>query len=142
MKASARNQWSGKVASVQPGAVNAEVLVALDGGSQVVASITIDSVRRMKLSVGQDVLVLVKAPMVTLAVDLEGYVMSARNQLSGVISEIKTGAVSAAVTITLPCGDTVTASLTRESCDTLGLAIAQEATALFKSNSVVLAIRV
>ena len=141
MKSSARNQWTGKVVSVHLGAVTAEILVSLSGGSEVVASITVGSAKRLALENGKDVLVLVKAPMVILALDFEGYAISARNQLSGQIKEIKSGPVTADVTLRLSGGDSVTASITRESCQTLGLTVGKSAIALFKSGSVVLATR-
>ena len=142
MKTSARNQWPGKVVSVHLGAVTAEVLVALTGGTEIVANISVDSARRMGLEHGREVVVLVKAPMVLLALDLEGFVVSARNQLAGEISEIKLGPVTADVTLKLEGGDTVTASITSESCQTLGLAIGKTAIALFKAGAVILATRV
>jgi molybdate transport system regulatory protein len=139
VKSTARNQWPGKVVSVLLGAVTAEIVVALDGGTEVVASVTVDSAKRMGLESGREVLVLVKAHMVILALDFDGYVISARNQLAGVISDIKTGPVTADVTLSFPNGDTVTAAITTESLQTLGLSVGQNAIALFKSGSVVLA---
>lgn len=142
MKTSARNQWSGKVVSVHLGAVTAEVLVALTGGTEIVANVSVDSARRMGLEHGREVVVLVKAPMVLLALDLEGFVVSARNQLIGEISEIKTGPVTADVKLKLEGGDTVTASITSESCQTLGLVTGKAAIALFKAGSVILATKI
>jgi molybdate transport system regulatory protein len=139
MKSTARNQWPGKVVSVLLGAVTAEVVVALDGGTEIVASVTVDSAKRLGLEGGREVLALVKAHMVILALDFEGYLISARNQLSGVIAEIKEGPVTTDVTLKLPGGDTVTSAITTESSKTLGLATGLNAIALFKSGSVVLA---
>lgn len=141
MNSSARNQWTGKVVSVHFGAVTAEILVCLNGGAEIVASTTMSSARRLGLESGQAVLVLMKASMVILALDFEGYALSARNQLAGDIIEIKLGDITADVTLKLEGGDLVTASITRESFQTLGLAVGQSALALFKSGSVVLATR-
>lgn len=139
MKSSARNQWVGQVITIQFGAVTAEVLVALRGGAEIVATMTVDSARRLRLESGKEVLVLVKASMVILALDFEGYAISARNQLAGEITAIQWGQVTAEVTIRLSSGDQVTASITRESCQTLGLQLGQSAIALFKAGSVMLA---
>lgn len=141
MRSSAQNQWIGKVVTVQLGAVTAEVLVRLNGEAEIVASITVDSAKRMGLESGKEVLVLVKAPMVIIALDFEGYCISARNQLLGEIVELKLSPVTADVTLKLPGGDTVTASITSESCQTLGLSIGKSVMALFKAGSVVLATR-
>lgn len=139
MRSTARNQWPGRVVSVFLGAVTAEIVISLHRGTEIVAAVTVDSAKRMGLESGQEVLVLVKAHMVILALDFDDYVISARNQLSGRISDIKLGPVTADVTLDLPGGDAVTAAITSESCKTLGLAVGQDAIALFKSGSVVLA---
>jgi len=47
--------------------VMAEVVVTLDGGTDVVSAITVDSVHRLKLAVGSKVTVIVKATEVMLA---------------------------------------------------------------------------
>jgi len=61
MKISARNQFQGKVVAVTPGAINAEVVVALPGGEELVAVVTSASVKSMNLKVGADVVALFKA---------------------------------------------------------------------------------
>ncbi len=50
MKISARNQLPGTVTSVTEGAVMAEVVVAIDGGHEIVSAITAESVRRLGLA--------------------------------------------------------------------------------------------
>jgi molybdate transport system regulatory protein len=140
MKASARNQWFGKVTDLEIGAVNAEVSIALKGGVNLVASVTKESVESLGLSTGKDVLALVKAPLVVVVTDLEGYRLSARNQLAGTITHLQKGAVNAEVVIGLPGGDSVAASITNESVDSLGLAVGKPATAVFKAGAVILGV--
>jgi molybdate transport system regulatory protein len=67
MRFSARNQLTGKVDGVTPGAVNSEVLVRLPGGAVVVATITNASVSGMGLRQGDDVMAMFKASSVFLA---------------------------------------------------------------------------
>lgn len=140
MKSSARNQWAGKVASLNLGAVTAEVTLTLQGGATLVAAITNASARWLELSYGKDVVALVKASMVMVFTDLEGCRLSARNQLSGTVSRLMPGAVNTEVSITLPGGETVVASITRESCESLGLRVGVPATAVFKAGAVMLAV--
>ena len=69
MRLSTRNQLTGTVASVEPGAVMSVVKVNLDGGQQVVASITKDAAEDLELAPGKPVTVLVKSTEVMLGVD-------------------------------------------------------------------------
>lgn len=69
MKISARNQLPGTVRTVTQGAVMAEVLVAVDGGQEIVAAITMESARRLGLEPGRKVSAIIKSTEVMLAVD-------------------------------------------------------------------------
>jgi molybdate transport system regulatory protein len=63
---------------------------------------------------------------------------SARNQLYGVITAIVRGAVNDEVSIALPGGQTLAAIVTRESAESLGLAVGADVVALVKASSVLL----
>ncbi len=65
--------------------------------------------------------------------------VSARNQLSGVISEIREGAVNNEVVLTLANDEKITTVITKQSCETLGLKIGKKAVALIKAPWVVIA---
>ncbi len=65
---SARNQLPGTVSAVTPGAVNAEVVVAIDGGGSIAAIVTQASVKALGLAVGARALAFFKASSVILAV--------------------------------------------------------------------------
>ena len=69
MKLSARNVLKGKVVKVVRGAVNAEVIVALAGGHQVVSIITMGSLKSLGIKKGKPVYAVVKASNVMLGVD-------------------------------------------------------------------------
>jgi molybdopterin-binding protein len=69
MRLSTRNQLRGTVAAVDAGAVMTVVRVDLDGGQQVVSSITRDAAEDLGLEVGKKVTVLVKSTEVMLGVD-------------------------------------------------------------------------
>lgn len=139
MKSSARNQWKGTVSTIEVGGVYAEIGIQLNGGTLLISTVTMASVQVLGLIVGSPVLVLVKSTQITLVSDLEGYRLSTRNQLSGIIQQIAKGPVSSEVTISLPTGDVVVASVTTESANALGLQIGQTATAVFKAGAVMLA---
>ncbi|MEQ8201957.1 MAG: TOBE domain-containing protein [Syntrophomonadaceae bacterium] len=69
MKISARNQLKGRIVSLKPGTVNAEIVIELPGGNQVVSMITKDSAINLDLSVGKEVYAVIKASNVMIAVD-------------------------------------------------------------------------
>lgn len=69
MKLSARNQIPATVRSVTPGAVNAEVVLQLADGSELVSVITKASAERLGLEPGQKVYAVVKASNVMIATD-------------------------------------------------------------------------
>ncbi len=140
MKASARNQFAGTVSDVRVGAVYAEVDVALTGGETIVASITKESVDTLAIKNGVKVIALVKAPQIIIVTDFGGYRLSARNQLKGLVTQVKPGAVNSEIDIELSGGEQVTATVTNDSVETLGLRKGQEATAVFKAGAVILAV--
>jgi molybdopterin-binding protein len=61
MKISARNQILGRVASIQPGAVNGSVKVDIGNGIVITANITEEAIADLALSEGDQVTVLIKA---------------------------------------------------------------------------------
>lgn len=140
MKASARNQFFGKVTDVAIGAVNVTVVVGLKGGESIVATITKESAESLGIKSGVDVVALVKAPQVIVITDFGGYRISARNQLKGTVTRIQKGAVNSEIAIELAGGDSITATVTNESIGTLSLSLGNTATAVFKAGSVILGV--
>lgn len=69
MKISARNQIQGTVKTILRGSVNAEVVVALAGGQELVSVVTLGSLDSLGLAVGKTVTVIVKASNVMLGVE-------------------------------------------------------------------------
>lgn len=68
LKTSARNHLCGTVERIARGAVNTEVVLALDGGARLTAMITQDSAAELELAEGARACALIKAPHVILAV--------------------------------------------------------------------------
>jgi molybdate transport system regulatory protein len=137
MKTSARNQFLGTVETVTRGSVNDEVVLAIVGGQRIVAVVTHESAESLGLVPGAQAFALVKASSVIVAVAAEGARLSARNQLAGTVARVVPGAVNAEVTIALPGGGTIAATVTRDSAEMLELAAGMPATALFKASSVI-----
>ena len=67
--------------------------------------------------------------------------LSTRNQLSGTITEVTLGAVMATVKVRLDGGDQiVTASITKDAVEDLGLETGKPATVLIKSTEVMIGV--
>ncbi len=66
--------------------------------------------------------------------------ISARNILEGQIVALTKGATTAHVRLELPGGAIVTASITNEAVDELGLAVGTRASAVIKSSDVMIAV--
>lgn len=140
MKTSARNAWSGVVTQVVDGAVNAEIILRLSEGMDLVAIVTRESVEALGLVPGRAATALVKSSFVLLAAGHAPLPVSARNKLPGVVSAIIEGAVNDEVTLQLAGGKTVTAVVTSGSRRELGLEIGQPAQALIKASHIILAV--
>ena len=67
-KISARNQLTGKISGITPGAVNSEIDIELKGGQKIAATVTVDSVSSLGLQKGQSVTAVFKAGSVLLAI--------------------------------------------------------------------------
>lgn len=140
MKVSARNTWAGKIADVDEGAINCTVYITLMGGDRIVASVTRESVDRLALKTGVEVLAMVKAPSVVLCRGLTQNHLTACNVLAGTVSRIIEGAVNDEVVLNLPGGSTVTTVAAKESIHQMGLTVGDRACAMVKAASVMLAV--
>ena len=140
MQSSARNQFQGTVSHINPGVVTDEVQIRTAENAELVATITHGSAVSLGLQVGSAVVAMIKAPSVIVVTDAQGMRFSARNQLNGTVSQVKTGSVNTEVTIDVQ-GLQVVAMVTNDSANHLGLAIGTAATALFKASQVVLAVK-
>jgi molybdopterin-binding protein len=65
--------------------------------------------------------------------------LSARNQIAGIIAEVRKGQTTAHVRIDIGNGVTITASITNEAVDELGLKAGDKATAVIKASDVMVA---
>ncbi len=139
MQTSARNALRGSVSRITDGEVNAEVTLAVAGGVEIVAVVTRESVAALRLAVGKPAIALIKSSFVVLAKGA-GLITSARNQIPGVVQARHDGPVSSEITLTIADGKTLTATITRESAETMGLAEGAPVTALVKAPHVILAV--
>ena len=121
--------------------MNDEVELKLSGGERLTATVTHQSVENLGLKLGAEAVALVKASWVIVAIE-EGtpLKLSARNRLTGTVSQLTPGAVNTEVVIALKGGNSVAAIVTNESARTLKLAEGMAASAIFKASSVILGV--
>lgn len=140
MKTSARNALRGEVTEIRTGAVNAEVRLKVSDRVEIVAVITRESAKELDLRPGRPALALIKSSFVILAAGDEPLRTSARNCLDGVVVRHDRGAVNDEVVLEIDDGKTITATITRESSDALGVKLGGRAKALVKASHVILAV--
>ena len=140
LRTSARNQFACTVQSIEAGPVNALVFLALEDDCVLEAQITSDSVKRLELAPGREVVALIKAPAVFLVIDRDTQT-SMSNHLTGVVSRIHRGPVNTEVVVDLPLARVrhITAIVTTPSVASLGLGVGSAVTAAFQASSVIIA---
>ena len=132
MKLSARNQLPGTVTKITEGAVNG--IVTLDvNGTPVTATISLAAIRELGLEPGKKAY----AVMVGLG---EHLTLSARNQFPGKVMSVERGAVNSIVRLSVLKGLTVSATISNNAVDELGLESGKEALAVIKATSVMIGI--
>jgi molybdate transport system regulatory protein len=140
METSARNVFCGKVVAVHSGAVNDEVELAVEGGPNIVASITQVSTKKLGLKPGVSVTALIKASFVLLVNDAEKYLLSTRNQFPGTVGNVTSGAVNGEVVVEMAGGGSIASIVTMGSINKMGLQPGKKVTAIVKASQVILAV--
>jgi molybdate transport system regulatory protein len=136
VKLSARNQFKGSVDHVTEGAVNGVVTIRL-GTDVVSADITMEAIEDLGLSAGREATAVIKATNVLIAAGSEHLErLSARNQFSGTVEKVTRGAVNGHVVLKLADGNRLTASITNEAIDELGLKEGAPALGIVKATDV------
>ncbi len=134
MSLSIRNQLAGTVAAVTAGEAMAAVKVRLEGGQDITAAITADAVQELGIGTGSPVTALVKATEVALSTGpVDG--VSIRNQIAGTVVEVAAGPAMATVKVDVNGGG-LTAAITADAVDALGLAAGSSVVALIKSTEI------
>ncbi|KJM67054.1 molybdenum-dependent transcriptional regulator [Pluralibacter gergoviae] len=137
LQTSARNQWFGTITRRDHQQVQEHVDVLLaDGKTRLKVAITARSGDRLGLDEGKEVLVLLKAPWVSITRDPQA-AARADNQLTGTISRIERGSAQCEVLMALPDGQTLCATVPDEQASDLHEG--EEAIACFNADRVILA---
>lgn len=138
VKTSARNQFMGRVVALEDAGGLVHVNLALDGGDEMTATITPESVKSMGLTIGSEAYALIKAPWVALSGKAPKR-SPTRNVFAGTVDALKPGKTSVQVTVVTPRGRTVAAAISHDQAKDWRPAKGQPAWASFAADSVILA---
>lgn len=138
MRLSARNQISGKVISVNEGAVNGIVTLEFKGGT-ISGTISMIAIKELGLIPGKEAVAIIKATEVMIG--LGDLVLSARNKLKGKVAKITNGEVNSIVVLALTDGNQISATISMAAVKELELKVGKEAVAVIKATSVMFAVQ-
>jgi molybdate transport system regulatory protein len=136
LQTSARNQFFGSVVGRDHQKVQQHIDVLLnDGNTRIRAAVTQQSADRLALSPGKEVLVLIKAPWITLTAQAS----SSHNSLAGKVLSIQCGAENSEVLVSLEGGETLCATVAESEIEHLKLQEGQNVFAEFDDDKVIIA---
>lgn len=138
MQLSARNQLNGTIKDVTEGAVNGIVTLEMPCGQIVSATISMSAIKELNLFPGKKAVAVIKATDVM--VGLGPLKLSARNQLDVEITAVTEGAVNGIVSMTMACGQKLSATISIAAINELELAANAKAKAVIKSTSVMIGV--
>lgn len=142
IKTSGRNQLFGCITDIRAGQVSAEVSVQLKGGEIIVITTDLNLLNELALKIGADAVLLLNSEDITLVVDVNSEKFSARNRLLCHVLTIQQNMLNVDVTLILPSGETLIASINEQSLQNLQLAVGKEVLLIFKTNVPHLGIRI
>jgi len=136
LQTSARNQLFGTVIERDHEAVQQHIDVLLaDGKTRIRAALTEQSADRLSLSPGKEILVLIKAPWITLSHQAD----NADNALAGTVQSIQRGHDNSEVLIALDAGETLCATVANATLAKLDLKLGTALFAQFDADQVIVA---
>lgn len=139
LQTSARNQLFGTVVQRDDDNVQQHIDILLtDGKTRLSAAVTRQSAERLSLSAGKEVLVLIKAPWVSLTRQ-PAHDLLADNQLTGIIKGIEQGREQSEILLTLNDGQSLCATLPNQQVEQQTLSLGCEVTAYFNADRVIIA---
>lgn len=138
MKTSARNVFRCRVAGVQFGTVNVQVILSVAEGIDIIATITRGSAEDLRIGPGREVIALVKSSFVILAPGIETPQLSTPNKICGTVTHRIDGEISCEITLDIGNSKSLTSVITRTGAETLALAPGNPVWALFDPSHVIL----
>lgn len=138
MKVSTRNAFIGKVIRIVKGEKKSEVTLAVQGGGRIIALVTNESVESLALHEGSFAYAIIKANSVIIGAGEEDIRVSISNKLPGTIVKLNRNIVTTDLIVELAGGNTISAVISREGSDSLGLDEGDRVQVMFNAASVIL----
>ncbi|MDR0806295.1 MAG: molybdenum-dependent transcriptional regulator [Enterobacteriaceae bacterium] len=137
LQTSARNQFFGTVDTYHDDALPDCITVLMnDGKTRINASLTQQSINRLQLTAGKEVLALIKAPLIALHAQP---VENSDNCLSGIVTSIKHDDHRSEILLQLDGGETLCSTISNDTADRLAPQLQQPLWATFSAESVIIA---
>ena len=138
MRISARNQLFGQVVKVQEGAVNGMVTLEF-ADETITGTISMAAINELELVPGKKAIAIIKATEVMIGIG--DMTLSARNKITGIVSNINEGAVNAIVTLDIAGGNKISSTISMAAVKELGLTVGTKAVAVIKATSVMFGVK-
>ena len=138
MRISARNQLFSQVVKVQEGAVNGIVTLEF-AGEIITGTISMAAINELELVPGKKAIAIIKATEVMIGIG--DMTLSARNKITGIVSNINEGAVNAIVTLDIAGGNKISSTISMAAVKELGLTVGTKAVAVIKATSVMFGVK-
>ena len=138
MRISARNQLFSQVVKVQEGAVNGIVTLEF-AGETITGTISMAAINELELVPSKKAIAIIKATEVMIGIG--DMTLSARNKITGIVSNINEGAVNAIVTLDIAGGNKISSTISMAAVKELGLTVGTKAVAVIKATSVMFGVK-
>ena len=140
MRTSARNQFAGILVSITPGKVNDELGIMVNGSQTLIASITHESCRELRLAVGAKVFALIKASSVVLQVPDENNGAHGKNVFLGTVHAIAQSEHQCELVVLMESGLTLVTTRSRQDVDAIGMQVGSAVLAVIEPSNVIIGI--
>ncbi|ACZ13080.1 TOBE domain-containing protein [Sulfurospirillum deleyianum] len=138
LKLSARNQLIGTISAIRESPVNVQIELTIKAANKIYASITKNSYQELGLHLGDSAIAIIKASSIFLSKTKP--TIACENLLQGKIIQILSDTSSTEITLELESKSTITATISNEAFEPLGLKINEETYIFFKASNVILGI--
>ncbi|PSW20662.1 molybdenum-dependent transcriptional regulator [Photobacterium sanctipauli] len=137
LQTSARNQLFGSITAIENHDLHDLVHIGLAGGEAVIATVTHGSTLRLNLTIGKDVVALIKGPAITVTRQRTNH--SELNQLGGTLTSIESDGHSTELFIKISDENDICALVSQTQEEDATFSIGMEVYATFHSSQVIIA---